>query len=198
MGWGTVIRQHSWESWNWLTAPTGLQTALYSAHLYLVQYLVPPFPQPFSVSAAQISLLLEASTGYGPLASSVVQAPESVTFCPFAFWLPKCWWHLSMAVVFLSHFSYCYGFRFFCKNPITVILVGALGETLEVHVCASSFHGQLKVIYPFFSFNKIIEVLQQQELCLVFLRYLLTVNTYRFAWNPTLVGLQGWHDQFWG
>lgn len=51
-------------------------------------------------------------------------------------------------------FSYCYGFRFFCKNPITVILVGALGETLEVHVCASSFHGQLKVFYPFFSFNK--------------------------------------------
>ena len=153
MGWGIGIRWPSWESQNWLTASIGLQTALYSAHLYLLLYLVPPLPQPFSASAAQISLLLEAS-GYGPLASSIVQSPESVTFCPFAFCLSKCWWHFSMAVIFLSHLSYRYGFRFFCKNPITVILVEALGETLEVCVCASSFHGQLKVIYPFFSFNK--------------------------------------------
>lgn len=40
-----------------LAAPT--------AHLYHLQGLVLPFPQPFSGSAAQIGLLLEASTPTG-------------------------------------------------------------------------------------------------------------------------------------
>lgn len=35
-----------------------------------------------------------------------------------------------------------------------------------------------------------VEALQHQELCLVFLRYLM-INTSRFARNPTLVSLQG-------
>lgn len=55
---------------------------------------------------------------------------------------------------FLLSFFCPYGFRSFFKNPITVILAGALGETVEVRECAQSFHGSLEVIYPFFSFNK--------------------------------------------
>ena len=129
------------------------------AYLYLFSLSVPSAVPGTSISSDFLGFCCP-----NQLASWSFYPPQAVGFqhslvCWVSYLSSICllasqmWWRLSRAVIFFSFFC-PYGFRSFFKNPVTVILAGALGETVEVRECAQSFHGSLEVIYPFFSFNK--------------------------------------------